>query len=99
MTHSHLSATTTPVYSSGLRHLPMPLLVQPVEVDAALARLMSPLQPGAASASAHAGTDVLAGDATWGWIEAGANAVEVTEHLLPDGIDFMQFHALLSAVH
>ncbi len=81
-----------PVFSSAMRHLPMRLLVEPMEVDAALARLM----PSVAAAGAGASTPAREAEADWMSTESGADAVEVTEHLLPDGIDFLQFHAMLN---
>ena len=81
-----------PVFSSALRHLPMRLLVEPMEMDAALARLMPPV----AAVGAAGSVPVREADADWMWTETGADAVEVTEHLLPEGVDFLQFHALLS---
>jgi hypothetical protein len=84
-----------PVFSSAMRHLPMRLLIEPMQVDAALARLMPPVAPVATACS----SPDREADADWMWTESGADAVEVTEHLLPDGIDFLQFHALLSAAH
>ncbi len=83
-----------PVFSSAMRHLPMRLLVEPMEVDAALARLMPPVVvAGVVGSNPARETDI-----DWMWTETGPGAVEVTEHLLPDGIDFLQFHALLSGV-
>lgn len=83
-----------PVFSSAMRHLPMRLLVEPVEMDAALARLMPPVAAAGVGGSSHPAWEA---DADWMLTESGADAVEVTEHLLPDGIDFLQFHALLCA--
>jgi hypothetical protein len=85
-----------PVYSNAMRHLPMRLLVEPMEMDAALARLMPPAAAGAGATGAPLGQT---SDAAWMWTESGAHAVEVTEHPLPDGIDFLEFHALLNAAH
>jgi hypothetical protein len=86
-----------PVYSNSMSHLPMRLLVEPLKMDAALARLMQPASIPPVSSVQHGQNQES--DASWMWIDSGFDAVEVTEHLLPDGIDFLQFHALLSAAH
>jgi hypothetical protein len=89
------TATTVPVYSDSMRHLPMRLLVEPMEMDAALARLMPPAAVSGVSRSTHAPE----ADAAWMLTDGGVDGIEVTEHLLPEGIDFLAFHALLSAAH
>jgi hypothetical protein len=97
-----------PVYSSGLSRLPQPLLIEPLEVDAALARLLganpthAPARPNAkvsavgARQAAKTRTEVeWDGD----WTHNDMSGVEVTEHLLPEGLDFAAFHALLKLAH
>jgi hypothetical protein len=44
----------------------------------------------------------LRADQGWGWLDgdsSGASGVEVTEHSLPEGVDFLTFQTLVGALH
>jgi hypothetical protein len=87
-----------PVFSSSLRQLPLPPLVAPVAMDAALVRLMQPVQRRSSAPLAQEG----GADPSWLWQDDASNALaalDVFEHVLPDGFDFPQFHALLNSAH
>lgn len=91
----------SPLYPSGRSRLPLPLLVEPVEVDAALARLMGtkPRNRPAAMVGQAARPEREADTSNWDWLDTSMAGVEVTEHPLPEGIDFAAFHALLRLAH
>lgn len=91
-----IAAAKQPIYSSALRHLPLPLLIEPVEMDAALQRLISTPVPRLAVVAPPV---VSPNDAAWLWLDASPNALEVTEHSLPDDLSFDQFHELLASFH
>jgi hypothetical protein len=68
-----------------------------VRMDAALARLLN-LPPGSPSGSRGSETPV---ERTWGWVagQLVTPGLEITEHTLPDGVDFFSFQTLLGALH
>ncbi|MCK6424505.1 MAG: hypothetical protein L6Q75_05370 [Burkholderiaceae bacterium] len=66
-----------------------------VRIDAALSRLLrQSLRP------ASRGTAIRV-ERSWAWLEGGspADGLEITEHLLPDGVDFDTFQSLLGELH
>jgi hypothetical protein len=98
--HPIQQQNTTPVYPSGLSRLPQPLIIEPVAVDAALARLLGPHRtPGTAKPQASRTAPIEASATGWDWAPNDLSGLEVTEHPLPDGLDFEGFHALLRLAH
>jgi hypothetical protein len=100
-TSRQIGQSQAPVYPSGQSRLPLPLLLEPVVVDVALARLMGATPPGPSSQLSGRVTRQPrdAEDASWDWMDTSMSGVEVTEHPLPEGIDFAAFHALLRLAH
>lgn len=65
-----------------------------VRMDAALARLLRQ-----SLRVARHGTS-MRGERSWAWLEGAApGGVEITEHVLPDGVDFATFQSLLGELH
>lgn len=72
-----------------------------VRMDAALARLLNlSLQALGQGEDTHQAAQQVAQERSWGWIEAAQSVVgvgvEITEHLLPDGVDFLGFQQMLA---
>lgn len=75
-----------------------------VRMDAALARLLNvSLQALHPQDQAGESRQSISLERSWGWIEAAhtvvGSGVEITEHLLPEGVDFFGFQQLLSHLH
>lgn len=68
-----------------------------VRMDAALARLLR--QPASTAPAGGPAEGPL--DRSWGWMDAAmpVAGLEITEHLLPEGVDFATFQRLLGALH
>lgn len=72
-----------------------PTIPESVRMDAALARLLrQSLRPAGRTAPQRV-------ERSWAWLEGGhpAGGLEITEHLLPDGVDFDTFQSLLGELH
>lgn len=71
-----------------------------VRMDAALARL---LNVSLQALSQVGDAQQMSQERSWGWIEAAQGAldagVEITEHILPDGVDFLSFQQMLVHLH
>jgi hypothetical protein len=96
-----IGQSDAPVYPSGQSRMPRPMLLEPVVVDVALARLMGATPPCPLGQLSGHGTRRRcdAEDAGWDWMDTSMSGVEVTEHPLPEGLDFAAFHALLRLAH
>lgn len=71
------------------------LISDTVRMDAALARLLR--------GSVHAGTPARGerSEPAWGWLDGtpAATGLEITEHVLPEGVDFFSFQTLMGDLH
>jgi hypothetical protein len=68
------------------------LIAETVRMDAALARLLRGMPARAAEPRS---------EPAWGWLDGGPSSVglEITEHTLPDGVDFFSFQTLVGELH